>query len=425
MVFSDFTLAHFLIITIFCIGYAAIIAEHYLKVNKTSVALFVAIICWSIFFVFKAPPLDLELQRLEHHVMSIAQIIFFLIGAMTIVEIIDAHKGFRIVTECIKTTSPRKLLIIVAILTFFLSSVLDNLTTTILMISLLRKLIPIAKERFTICCVVVIAANAGGAWTPIGDITTTMLWIDGRLSSWAVIKALFLPSLISLAVPVGIYLWRSKGRFQMEKPEKSKEKIHGSTLVLCLGVLSLVGVPVFKGVTGLPPFMGVIIGLGVLWIVTDILHRGEDDRMNLKVPHILTKIDIAGILFFLGILLCVDALEVTGILKNIATYFDHAIHNQPTIALLIGFISAIIDNVPLVAATIGMYPLSQYPMDDTLWHMIAYVAGTGGSLLIIGSSSGVILMGMEKIDFISYMKKATLPVLIGFLAGFGVYLLLR
>jgi len=422
---ESFTITHILILIVFALGYCAIIAEHYLHINKTAVALFVAIVCWSIYFFSRVNPLNVELVNLGHHVNNIAQIVFFLIGAMTIVELIDAHKGFRILTDLVKTSSKRKLLLLVSIVSFFLSSVLDNLTTTILIVSLLSKLIPDRKERLLLCCLVVVAANAGGAWTPIGDVTTTMLWIDGQISSWAIMKAIFIPSLVSLLIPVSFYFWKLKGKFQLAKQSTEIKVAPGGTLILCLGILALIFVPIFKTLTGLPPFMGILIGVAILWIVTDIFHRGWEDRAYLKVPHVLTKIDTSGILFFLGILLCVNALETVGILKSFAYLLDQTFSNQPLIATLIGIISAIIDNVPLVAATMGMYPMSQYPMDHTLWHMIAYTAGTGGSMLIIGSAAGVALMGMEKIDFVTYAKKISLPVFIGYLAGMGVYLLLR
>lgn len=414
-------MAIFLLILIFAIGYTAIILEHYLKVNKTAVSLFMAVMCWVVYFVHSAEPLKADLDRLGHHVSSISQIIFFLLGAMTIVELVDSHKGFRIITDLITTSSKRKMLWIVSFVTFFLSSILDNLTTTILMVSLLRKLVPDPKEKLLLCCLVVVAANAGGAWTPIGDVTTTMLWIEGQLSSLKVMEALLVPSLISLIVPLLYYHFKVRGRYAPVEKDTSKDE-PGSRLVFYLGVGGLVFVPIFKALTGLPPFMGILISLSVLWLVTDGLHHKYEARRHLRVPHIFTKIDMAGVLFFLGILLCVGALETAHILPDLATWLNDKVHNLSVIATLIGIFSAIVDNVPLVAATMGMYPIEQFPMDHTLWHMIAYAAGTGGSILIIGSSSGVALMGMEKIDFVAYMKKASIPVLIGYLAGMGAYL---
>lgn len=415
-------MVYFLLILIFLIGYLAIILEHYIKVNKTAVSLFMAVACWVVYFVNSGEPLKEDLERLGHHVSGISQIIFFLLGAMTIVELIDSHKGFRIITNFITTSSKRKMLWIVSFVTFFLSAILDNLTTTILMVSLLRKLVPDPKEKLLLCCLVVVAANAGGAWTPIGDVTTTMLWIEGQLSSLKVMKALFIPSLISLVVPLLYYHFKTKGRYAPIEKDISKDE-PGSQLVFFLGVGGLIFVPIFKALTGLPPFMGVLIGLSILWLVTDGLHFKHESRRHLRVPHIFTKIDMAGVLFFLGILLCVGALETAHILPNLASWLSEKIHNLSIIATLIGLFSAVVDNVPLVAATMGMYPLEQFPMDHPLWHMIAYAAGTGGSILIIGSASGVALMGMEKIDFVTYMKKASLPVFAGFLAGMGVYLI--
>ncbi len=422
----EFSLAHGLIVLVFLLGYVAIIVEHYTQINKTAVALFVAVVCWSIQLVAKLEPANLQLVALGDHVNHIAQIIFFLMGAMTIVELVDAHKGFKILTDCIQTTSRRRLLVVVGVIAFFLSAVLDNLTTTIVMISLLRKLIPQKEERFLLSCLVVIAANSGGAWTPIGDVTTTMLWIDGRISSIAIMKSLFLPSVVSLLVPLIFYWFVFKGRLQVKKEGGSDgELAPGAKLILALGILALVFVPVFKALTGLPPFMGILIGLGVLWLVTDIVHRGWEKRSHLRVPHVLTKIDMSGVLFFLGILLCVDALQTAGLLKALANWLDATIPSQALIATVIGILSAIIDNVPLVAATMGMYSIEQFPPDHTLWHMIAYAAGTGGSILIIGSAAGVAMMGMEKAHFIGYLRKASLPALLGYLAGMGIYLLMR
>lgn len=419
------TITNLLLIIVFSLGYGAIIAEHYLKINKTAVALFIAVICWGIYLYSGMHPVNEKLVHLGHHVSNIAQIVFFLVGAMAIVELIDVHDGFKVVSRCLQTSSKRKLMVVISILTFFLSSVLDNLTTTILMVSLLRKLVPEKKERLLLCCIVVIAANAGGAWTPIGDVTTTMLWINGQISSWAIIKAIVLPSAVSLLIPLVIYLIPSRGRYHIDKNIDVSRSTPGDTLILCVGMLSLIFVPIFKTLTGLPPFMGVLLGLAVLWFVTDVLHHGWEDRIHLQVPYVLSKIDISGVLFFLGILLCVGALETAGILKTFAYFLSDKIESQALLATLIGIISAIVDNVPLVAATMGMYPLSQYPIDHTFWHMIAYAAGTGGSLFIIGSAAGVALMGMEKINFISYLKKASFPVLIGYLAGMCVYLLFR
>lgn len=413
-----------LLIAVFSLGYLAIILEHVVKVNKSAIAMFMAIACWAVFFLLSPEAGTVNLSALNHQVAAIAQIVFFLLGAMTIVELVDSHRGFKVITDAINTTSKRKMLWLISIVAFFLSSILDNLTTTIVMVSLLRKIVPNAKDRFLFCCLVVVAANAGGAWTPIGDVTTTMLWIGGQISSLAVMKSLFIPSVVSLLIPLLYFTWKSKGRLSpAEKKDKEQEE-PGARIVFCLGVGALVFVPIFKAWTGLPPFMGILIGLSVLWLVTDGLHTPYENRRHLRVPHTLTKIDISGVLFFLGILLAVGALESAHLLQSLANWLSAQINSLPVIATLIGIFSAVIDNVPIVAATMGMYPLEQFATDHPLWMMIAYAAGTGGSILIIGSAAGVALMGMEKIDFVTYMKKASIPVLIGYLVGMGAYLVL-
>jgi NhaD family Na+/H+ antiporter len=417
-------MSYILLIVIFALGYTAIIFEHILKINKSAVAIFMAVACWSVFFLGSPYTWSENIGHFNVDVSGVAQIIFFLLGAMTIVELIDSHHGFKIVTDAIRTTSKRKMLWLIAITAFFLSSILDNLTTTILMVSLLRKLIPDAKDRLLLCCLVVVAANAGGAWTPIGDVTTTMLWIDGQLTSLAVMKALFTPSALSALVPLVYFSFRLKGRISTTSEEKKDVEEPGARLVFVLGVLGLVCVPIFKAVTGLPPFMGILISLSILWLVTDGLHHKHDQRRHLRVPHVLTKVDISGVLFFLGILLCVGSLQAAGLLTDLATWLSGQVESLAVLATFIGLFSAVVDNVPLVAATMGMYPLDVFPPDHTLWHMIAYAAGTGGSILIIGSSSGVALMGMEKIDFMTYMKKVSIPVLIGYLLGMAAYVYL-
>lgn len=412
-----------LILSIFAAGYLAIIFENFIKLNKAAIAIFMAVSCWAVFFLTDHTSLQNDMRLLKVDIASVAQIVFYLIGAMAIVELIDTHKGFKIITDVIQTKSKRKMLWLIAFVSFFLSAVLDNLTTTILIVSLLRKIIPDAKERLVFCCLVVIAANAGGAWTPIGDVTTTMLWIEGQLSSLPVMKALFLPSLVSLLIPLCYFTLTMKGNISGVKNPSDNEQEPGGKLIFWLGIAGLIFVPIFKAWTGLPPFMGALISLSFLWLVTDGLHFPYEKRRHLQVPHVLTKIDISGVLFFLGILLSVGALDAAHLLHDLATQLGAYISSLPVLASLIGGISAVIDNVPLVAATMGMYPLEQFPVDHPLWMMIAYAAGTGGSLLIIGSSAGVALMGMEKIDFLTYMKKATLPVLVGYLAGMGIYVL--
>ncbi len=410
------------IIIFFCLGYLAIIFEYQIKVNKTAAALFLGVVLWMIYFVSGIHPLEKSTEKLAWHLSDISQILFFLLGAMTLVELIDSHNGFHVVTRLIKAKSKKQMLWIICLIAFFLSAVLDNLTTTILMISLLRKLVPSNKERVLLACMVVVAANAGGAWTPIGDVTTTMLWINGQISTLSVMRAVFIPSVLALAVPLMYFSWRVKGSYRKTQVEFDEDPLEpGARLVFFMGISALIFVPIFKWLTGMPPYMGMLAGVAVLWLVTDWLHYKHEHRQHLRIPFILTKIDVSSILFFLGILLSVDALESAGILQYLAYFLETTIKNKTLIATAIGILSAIVDNVPLVAGTMGMYPLSEYPIDSRIWLMIAYAAGTGGSILLIGSSAGVALMGLEKISFFAYMKKMSIPVLAGFLLGILYY----
>ena len=410
----------FFILFTFIMGYLAIIFEFYVRINKTAIGVAIAGICWLIYFA-TSRDVQVPYNLLSGHISDISQILFFLLAAMTLVELIDSHKGFTVVTRLIRTRSKRKVLCIVSILSFFLSAVLDNLTTTILWISILRKLIPKKEDRLVLTCMVVIAANAGGAWTPIGDVTTTMLWINSKISTWVVMKGIFLPSLISMLVPLFLLSIPLKGVYKsLDLVSRDFTKEPGADVVFWCGLGALLSVPLLKYLTGMPPFMGMILGLAVLWIVTDCLHFRHESRMHLRVPFILTKIDVSSILFFLGILLSVDALQSVGILKAISVWLDRTVGDLNVIAGAIGIFSAIIDNVPLVAAAMGMY---DFAMDSQFWILVAFTAGTGGSILSIGSAAGVALMGIEKVDFITYFKKATFPALIGYLAGIFVYLL--
>jgi Na+/H+ antiporter NhaD/arsenite permease-like protein len=421
----DFISLNILILATFLVGYIGIIFEHKINVNKAGVALLLGALLWLFIFIFTKMPLPMHMGKLMHQLSEISQILFFLLGAMTLVELIDSHKGFNFFSRLIHSKSKRKLLWIVSFLCFGLSAVLDNLTTTILMVSILRKLIPDRKDRFVMNCMVVIGANAGGAWTPIGDVTTTMLWINGQISSLAVMRDVFLPSLVSMLVPLGIYTFLTKGKFKIESKAPGKQIEYGGMTVLILGMLGLISVPAIKAITGLPPFMGMLIALAVLWLVTDALHHKDEGRQHLRVPTILTKVDVSVILFFLGILLSIAALESIGLLDELAHLLNKMTKNPSMIATSIGLLSSVVDNVPLVAASMGMYDMKAFPMDSNFWLLVAYAAGTGGSILIIGSSSGVAMMGMEKVDFMEYAKKATIPALIGYLAGVGVFILLK
>ncbi|WRX16138.1 Citrate transporter-like domain - like 1 [Theobroma cacao] len=409
---------------LFAIGYAGIIFEESLAFNKSGVGLLMAVSLWVVRSI-GAPSTDIAVSQLTHASAEVSEIVFFLLGAMTIVEIVDAHQGFKMVTDNITTRKPRTLLWVVGFVTFFLSSILDNLTSTIVMVSLLRKLVPPSEFRKLLGAVVVIAANAGGAWTPIGDVTTTMLWIHGQISTLQTMKGLFIPSIVSLTVPLALMSLTSEvnGKGQ-DSPNvlASEQMAPRGQLVFSVGIGALIFVPVFKSLTGLPPYMGMLLGLGVLWILTDAIHYGESERQKLKVPQALSRIDSQGALFFLGILLSVSSLEAAGLLRELANYLDAHIPNVELIASAIGVVSAIIDNVPLVAATMGMYDLTSYPQDSKFWQLVAYCAGTGGSMLVIGSAAGVAYMGMEKVDFFWYFRKVSGFAFAGYAAGIAAYL---
>ncbi|KAK4375073.1 hypothetical protein RND71_005750 [Anisodus tanguticus] len=427
---------------LFGIGYMGIIFEEALAFNKSGVGLLMAVSLWVVRSI-GAPSNEIALSQLSHATAEVSEIVFFLLGAMTIVEIVDAHQGFKLVTDNITTRKPKTLLWVVGFVTFFLSAILDNLTSTIVMVSLLRKLAPPSEYRkfrclyckkYIICklfvprllgAVVVIAANAGGSWTPIGDVTTTMLWIHGQLSTLPTMKGLFLPSVVSLAVPLALLSLTSEVNGKGENSADvlaSEQMAPRGKLVFAVGLGALVFVPVFKSLTGLPPYMGMLLGLGVLWIITDAIHYGESERQRLKVPQALSRIDTQGALFFLGILLSVSSLEAAGILRELANYLDAHIPSSELIASAIGVVSAIIDNVPLVAATMGMYDLSSFPQDSEFWQLVAFCAGTGGSMLVIGSAAGVAFMGMEKVDFFWYIRKVTGFAFAGYAAGIATYL---
>eukprot|EP00172_Hildenbrandia_rubra_P000706 Plantae.Rhodophyta-Hildenbrandia_rubra.ctg13891.p1 GENE.Plantae.Rhodophyta-Hildenbrandia_rubra.ctg13891~~Plantae.Rhodophyta-Hildenbrandia_rubra.ctg13891.p1 ORF type:complete len:601 (+),score=95.03 Plantae.Rhodophyta-Hildenbrandia_rubra.ctg13891:210-2012(+) len=405
---------------IFVLGYMGIILEELLDFSKTSVALVMGVGIWLTIMISSNGAVgDVNLE-LSHKLGEISEILFFLVGAMTIVEIVDSHSGFKIVTDAIKTNSRRVLLWTIGFITFFMSSILDNLTSTIVMVSLLRKLVSDPKERWLYGSIVVIAANAGGAWTPIGDVTTTMLWIHGNLSSTRTITDLFFPSLVSMVTTLSIFTPMLKGEFQRPTGSLSHLAPRGR-LVFFAGLAALLSVPVFKAVTGLPPYLGMLSGLGVLWLGCDIIHAGEN-REELRGEAALKRIDTSGILFFLGVLLTVGGLESAGLLRDLARLLDNVVPTKELIAAAIGVISAIVDNVPLVAATMGMYDIATIPQDAPLWQLIAFCAGTGGSMLIIGSAAGVALMSIEKVPFGWFAKKMTLPTAAGFVAGILTYM---
>lgn len=411
------------VLAIFVIGYLMIIFEAHIGVNKATSAILMAVICWALQF---ADPnaIQQNTHRLLEHLANVSQVVLFLLGAVTIVETIQAHGGFAIIANFLRFPSKRVSLWVVGIVAFFLSAVLDNLTTTIVMCVMLRKIIHDKQDRLLFGAAIVIAANAGGAWTPIGDVTTTMLWLGGQVSTIPLIQKLFLPSVACLVVSLACFTPIIRGRIEAKVANYKEEIAPKGELVLVCGLLSLVFVPIFKVLTGLPPFMGILFAMSFIWLLTDILHGEEATRAHLKVTSTFGRLDLASIFFFLGILLSVDALETAGVLKQFAIWLDQTIPSKALIASLIGVVSAVIDNVPLVAACMGMYDLATYAPDHPFWLLIAFCAGTGGSLLIIGSAAGVAFMSLEKVSFFWYLRRAALPALLGYGAGIGIYLLL-
>ena len=421
------------ITAVFAIGYLAIAAERFLRVNKSAIALLTGVVCWTLV------ALSIDHKHgvsgpLIGQLGGFAGILFFLMGAMVVVELIDLHQGFAVITRLLSVRSKRSLLWIVAFTAFFLSSVLDNLTTTIVMISLLSKLIADRDERVLFVSMIVIAANAGGAWTPIGDITTTMLWIGGEITSGAIIKTLVVPSMVCLAVPLVFASRHLHGQIAVpgagpapHGPANRREALE-RRLVLGLGLGVLVCVPLFKGLTHLPPFMGMLLGVALLSIVVEWLHRTKSPAAHEAPPSIaraLERIDLQSVLFFLGILLCVASLDSAGQLYGLAAWLDRHIAHPNLVVLLMGLLSAVVDNVPLVAATMRMYDLSRYGVNHHFWLFLSYCVGTGGSILIVGSAAGVAAMGMAKIEFFWYVKRITPLALIGYAAGAGTYLLIE
>lgn len=415
------------VIIIFVVGYLLIALEHSVQIDKAATAILTGVLCWTLYSLSGVDIHHLS-EHLGNHLSEIAGILFFLMGAMTIVELIDAHHGFEVITQQIRTRDKRRLLWVIGIFTFLLSSVLDNLTTTIVMVVLLKKLIQAPQERLYYTAITVIAANAGGAWSPIGDVTTTMLWIGGQLSAGNMMIKLILPSLAALLVPLLLIGWRLKGEFSAKTDHVvvTKEILPGEKrLILFLGLGSLIMVPVYKMITHLPPYMGMMLGLGILWLTTEVIHRGKEHehKKSLSVLSALQRMDLPSILFFLGILLAVSALETQGTLPGLATWLDQSVGNMDVVVIITGILSAIVDNVPLVAAAIGMYPLADIPTDSRFWEMLAFCAGTGGSMLIIGSAAGVAAMGLEKITFGWYLQKISWVAFLSYFAGVGVYFL--
>ena len=415
------------LITIFVIAYAAIALEHPIRINKAASALVGAGLLWTIYATMSGDPALVD-RQLNESVSSTAQVVFFLIGAMTIVEVIDAHNGFEVITSLIRTRQQTTLMWLVGFVTFFLSAMLDNLTTTIVMISLMRKLLDNQSDRLLFAAMIVIAANAGGAWSAIGDVTTTMLWIGGQITPLAIIKGVFLASMFNLIIPLAALAFLLRGREVAAPREQNGDlfrvNILERNLIFYLGLGILVLVPAFKAVTHLAPFMGILFGVGLLWMVGELIHRDkeEDEKTHLTLVSALKRIDMSSIVFFIGILLAVAALERAHILETLARWLDATVGRQDVIVVMLGLLSAIVDNVPLVAASMGMYSLAQYPADSFLWEFVAYCAGTGGSILIIGSAAGVAAMGLEKIHFFWYVRRISGLALLGYFAGAAAYI---
>ncbi len=446
--------AFYIMIILFIVGYACIALEHPLKVNKTATALLLGVLIWLVYILTGPSIFDvtnfgggwqafqqanpgekfsdfITKHELIEHLGDIAEILFYLMGAMTVVELIDSHGGVSIITDKIKTKNKVKLLWILSFITFFLSAMLDNLTTAIVMVALLRKLLPEKHDRWFFGGMVILAANAGGAWSPIGDVTTIMLWIGGNITTGTVITQCLIPSLISMVVPLIIVSFMEKGEIDESKRQMLDNNLIDipkwrRNLIFAMGIAALVFVPIFKTLTHLKPYMGIMLGLSVLWITTEIIDRKtESINGKLTITSVLSRIDLPSILFFLGILLAVAGLQSAGHLSMLAGGMDTAFNgNYYLIDMVIGALSSIVDNVPLVAGVMGMYDLSVFPPDSMLWVFLSYCAGTGGSLLIIGSAAGVAVMGMEKIDFIWYLKHITPYALLGYLAGAGCYILM-
>jgi len=409
-----------LLVVTFIVGYFAIALEHPLRLNKASSALLTGVLCWTIYMLSNHSH-EVVTEQLIHHLGEISSILFFLLGAMTIVELIDSHHGFEIITSRIKTTSKSRLLMIICVLTFFLSAILDNLTTSIVMTSLCGKLVPRKEDRYWFASMVIIAANAGGAWSPLGDVTTTMLWIGGQITAFKIISNVILPSLAVMILPMIIASYKFRGRFLETTHSESlkKDVDRDGRIMLSSGIGLLIFVPIFKTVTHLPPFMGMLLALGLLWIITTVLHQNKDEDLKKKynVSYALQRIDSPSILFFLGILLAVSALESFGILEEVANFLSVHLKNEYLIGSSLGVLSAVVDNVPLIAAAQGMYDLSAYPTDAHFWQFLALTTGTGGSMIIIGSAAGVAVMGIENINFGWYLKRISLLASLGFASG--------
>lgn len=410
-----------LLIFLFFIGYFFITIEHYIKINKAAIALLISALSWVLLIIFSNNFQEVN-SDLSHHLIGVSEIVFFLLGAMTIVEIIDAHDGFSIISQKIKTNNKNQFIWLIALVTFFLSAILDNLTTTIVMVTILNKLVADRKTKWLLLGLVIISSNAGGAFSPIGDVTTTMLWIGGQITPLNIIKETFLASAVAMIVPTIIISVLIKGRITLLDQNSDSDAFKANSsqrvFILMIGISSLIFVPIFKVMTHLPPYMGMFFSLGIMWVVTELMHKGSVNKNYFTVSKALEKIDTPSILFFFGILMSIGALESAHILPGMANHLNQLFKGDINlIAICIGLLSSLFDNVPLVAALQSMYSLEVYHTDHYFWELLAFTAGTGGSCLIIGSAAGVAVMGMEKIDFIWYLKNISWIALIGFIAG--------
>jgi Na+/H+ antiporter NhaD/arsenite permease-like protein len=426
---------YIIMLVVFVLGYVAIALEHPIKVDKAASALIIGALGWAL-FAFSGMEAHHISEELKHHLVDIAEILFFLLGAMTLVELIDVHEGFTVITDKIATRHRVKLMWILCIISFFFSAVLDNLTTSIVMAALISKLIKDKNDLWMFAGMIIISANAGGAWSPIGDVTTIMLWIGGQVTAVSIIKAIIIPSIVCLIVPLTYISFKMKGELaplSIDENNGSEFKVPSSerNLVFILGVAGLLFVPVFKTVTHLPPYLGILFSLGVLWLVTELLHanKSSEIKSKLSVIAVIKKVDVATIFFFMGILLAVASLQSMGHLKDLALILNDTFNgNIYAINIIIGLLSSIVDNVPLVAGAMGMYEVSEiglFAVDGKFWQFLAYCAGTGGSVLIVGSAAGVAVMGILKVDFIWYVKKISILALMGYLAGAATYILMQ
>lgn len=420
------SLIHLFMLAAFLIGYLLIVFEQFVHIDKTGVSLTMASVLWGFFFLNPSLSRSLDLSDLQNQFLYVSEIATFILAVLVIVEIIQVHEGFSIITKSLKPRSKRRFLWVIGLITFFLSTVIANVVATLIMLALSLRYLPQKEDRMVVGAGIVVASNAGGAWTPIGDVTTTMLWIAERITTAHVMEDLFIPSLISMIVTFLFLTFMLKGSIDQTSSTTFEEKEEGpshSGLILVIGVIALICIPLVHSILDFPPYLGALLGVGALWIITDLLYHYSHRRPNLRLPVILTRIDLSMYFFFVGILLSVQALDSAGLLRSFEQFLSQSGYTLNHVALSLGLISSVVDNVPLVAASIGMYPIGKSPEELSFWQLLAYCTGVGGSALIIGSPAGIAYMNVEKVPFLWYLKKITAPVLVGFFAGAIVYLL--